>query len=43
VEEYQVSALDTGEQHSVHITGDVVVSAPGIELEDLESPPSAFA
>ena len=43
VEEYQVSALDTGEQHTVHITGDVVLSAPGIELEDLESPPSSFA
>jgi hypothetical protein len=43
VEEYQVSALDTGEQHTVHIAGDIVLSAPGIELEDLESPPSAFA
>lgn len=43
VEEYQVSALDTGEQHTVHIAGDVVLSAPGIELEDLESPPSVFA
>ncbi|WP_020141449.1 hypothetical protein [Streptomyces sp. 351MFTsu5.1] len=42
VEEYQVTALDTGEQHSVHIAGDVVLAAPGIELEDLESPPSAF-
>jgi hypothetical protein len=43
VEEYQVSALDTGEQHTVHIAGDIVLSAPGIELEALESPPSAFA
>jgi hypothetical protein len=42
VDEYQVSALDTGEQHTVHIAGDVVLSAPGIELEDLESPPSDF-
>ncbi|MFC8679833.1 hypothetical protein ACFUEN_45035 [Streptomyces griseorubiginosus] len=42
VEEYQVTALDTGEQHTVHIAGDVVLAAPGIELEDLESPPSAF-
>ncbi|MFH8476268.1 hypothetical protein [Streptomyces sp. NPDC018000] len=40
VDEYQVSALDTGEQHTIHIAGDVVLSAPGIELEDLESPPS---
>ncbi|WP_432135411.1 MULTISPECIES: hypothetical protein [unclassified Streptomyces] len=42
VDEYQVTALDTGEQHTVHIAGDVVLAAPGIELEDLESPPSAF-
>ncbi|GGW75854.1 hypothetical protein [Streptomyces xantholiticus] len=42
VDEYQVSALDTGEQHVVHIAGDVVLAAPGIELEDLESPPSTF-
>lgn len=43
VDEYQVTALDTGEQHAIHITGDVVLSAPGIELENLESPPSTFA
>ncbi|MBV2356144.1 hypothetical protein KUM39_17480 [Streptomyces sp. J2-1] len=43
VDEYQVTALDTGERHTVHITGDVVLSAPGIELEELESPPSDFA
>ncbi|MEU1669610.1 hypothetical protein ABZ547_39730 [Streptomyces sparsogenes] len=43
VDEYQVTALDTGERHSVHIAGDVVLAAPGIELEDLESPPSSFA
>jgi len=42
VDEYQVTDLDTGEQHAVHIAGDVVLAAPGIELEDLESPPSAF-
>ncbi|NUK97097.1 hypothetical protein HRW16_35885, partial [Streptomyces lunaelactis] len=42
VDEYQVSALDTGEQHVVHIAGDVVLAAPGIELEDLETPPSVF-
>ncbi|MFJ4632511.1 hypothetical protein [Streptomyces sp. NPDC088847] len=42
VDEYQVTALDTGEQHAVHIAGDVVLAAPGIELEELESPPSAF-
>ncbi|MEV4685890.1 hypothetical protein [Streptomyces kurssanovii] len=42
VDEYQVNALDTGEQHAVHIAGDVVLAAPGVELEDLESPPSTF-
>ncbi|WP_030814470.1 hypothetical protein [Streptomyces sp. NRRL F-2799] len=42
VDEYQVTALDTGERHSVHIAGDVVLSAPGIELEDLQNPPSTF-
>ncbi|MFG2882551.1 hypothetical protein ACGFYV_09550 [Streptomyces sp. NPDC048297] len=42
VDEYQVTALDTGERHTVHIAGDVVLSAPGIELEDLQSPPSRF-
>jgi hypothetical protein len=42
VDEYQVTALDTGEQHTVHVAGDVVLSAPGIELEYLESPPSTF-
>ncbi|QES48540.1 hypothetical protein DEJ50_12625 [Streptomyces venezuelae] len=42
VDEYQVSALDTGEVHTVHIAGDVVLSAPGIELEHLETPPSVF-
>lgn len=40
VDEYQVSALDTGERHTVHIAGDVVLAAPGIELEDLDTPPS---
>ncbi|MET7906664.1 hypothetical protein ABZS86_36580 [Streptomyces sp. NPDC005355] len=43
VDEYQVSELDTGERHAIHIAGDVVLAAPGIELEELESPPSSFA
>ena len=42
VDEYQVTALDTGERHTVHISGDVVLAAPGVELEHLESPPSVF-
>jgi len=43
VDEYQVTALDTGEQSTVHITGDVVLAAPGIELAHLETPPSQFS
>ncbi|MFF3767909.1 hypothetical protein ACFYYR_28030 [Streptomyces sp. NPDC001922] len=43
VDAYQVTDLDTGEQQAVHIAGDVVLAAPGIELEDLESPPSSFS
>ncbi|CAM5524739.1 hypothetical protein [Streptomyces abikoensis] len=42
VDEYRVSDLETGEQHTVNLAGDVVLSAPGIELEDLDSPPSTF-
>lgn len=42
VDNFRVADLSTGEQHDVHIAGDVVLSAPGIELEDLESPPSTF-
>ncbi len=42
VDEYLVTALDTGEEQRVHLAGDVVLAAPGIELEDLESPPSSF-
>ncbi|MFP3992041.1 hypothetical protein U9R90_32115 [Streptomyces sp. E11-3] len=42
VDEYQVTALDTGERDTIHIAGDVVLAAPGIELEHLESPPSVF-
>ncbi|MET7637598.1 hypothetical protein [Streptomyces sp. NPDC005438] len=42
VRHYQVSDLHTGDRHDVHLAGDVVVAAPGVELEDLESPPSAL-
>ncbi|WP_256106511.1 hypothetical protein [Streptomyces sp. ODS05-4] len=42
VDEYRLDALDTGERHTVYIAGDVVLSAPGIELEELDTPPSAF-
>ncbi|WP_431678877.1 hypothetical protein [Kitasatospora sp. KL5] len=42
VERYVVADLATGEQHTVHLAGDVVLSAPGIELEELESPPNPW-
>ncbi|MFB8266176.1 hypothetical protein ACFC96_06125 [Streptomyces sp. NPDC055955] len=42
VDEYQVTDLNTGERQTVHLAGDVVLAAPGIELEHLESPPSTF-
>ncbi|MGD9485608.1 hypothetical protein WDH52_20550 [Streptomyces sp. TRM70308] len=41
-DEYRVGDLQTGEQHTVHLAGDVVLAAPGVELEELESPPSRF-
>jgi hypothetical protein len=43
VENYRVGEVATGERHAVHIAGDVVLAAPGIELEELESPPSRFS
>ena len=40
VERYRVADLATGEEGIVHLAGDVVLAAPGIELEQLETPPS---
>jgi hypothetical protein len=40
VERYEVADLSTGEVTPVHIAGDVVLDAPGVELTDLESPPT---
>lgn len=40
VAEYEVTDLSTGEAESVHLAGDVVLAAPGIELTALESPPN---
>jgi hypothetical protein len=40
VQRYEVTDLATGERGSVHLAGDVVVDAPGIELVDLDGPPS---
>lgn len=40
VERYRVADLGTGEESIVHLAGDVLLAAPGIELEQLETPPS---
>ncbi|MEV5569074.1 hypothetical protein AB0L06_03435 [Spirillospora sp. NPDC052269] len=40
VEQYEVADLATGEVHHVHLAGDVVLDAPGIELVDLDGPPN---
>lgn len=37
---YDVTDLSMGEVAQVHLAGDVVLDAPGIELTDLESPPN---
>ncbi|TDD75701.1 hypothetical protein E1293_28110 [Actinomadura darangshiensis] len=37
---YEVTDLATGEVEELHLAGDVVLAAPGIELTDLESPPN---
>lgn len=42
VDNFRVTDLATGEQSDVHIAGDVVLAAPGVELEDLDTPPSTF-
>jgi hypothetical protein len=40
VERYEVADLATGEQFAVHLAGDVVLDAPGIELTGLDRPPT---
>jgi hypothetical protein len=42
VERYQVADLETGEQHEIHLAGDVLLAAPGVELEELDSPPNPW-
>lgn len=37
---YRVADLETGEVGEVHVAGDVVLAAPGVELTELSSPPS---
>ena len=40
VERYEVADLATAERRVVHLAGDVVLDAPGVELAELESPPN---
>lgn len=40
VERYEVADLATAERRVVHLAGDVVLEAPGLELVDLASPPN---
>lgn len=40
VEQYEVADLATGEVHHIHLAGDVVLDAPGIELIELDTPPN---
>jgi hypothetical protein len=42
VAHYSVADLGTGERQDVHLAGDVVLAAPGVTLEDLDTPPSVF-
>ncbi|WP_326596979.1 hypothetical protein [Streptomyces sp. NBC_01803] len=42
VDAYHVDDMETGERHAVHLAGDVVLAAPGVELEDLDTPPTDF-
>jgi hypothetical protein len=41
VERYEVDDLATGDRAVIHLSGDVVLAAPGIELEALDTPPNA--
>jgi hypothetical protein len=40
VERYEITDLATGEPVAVHLAGDVILEAPGIELTGLETPPT---
>ena len=41
VEKFEVADLDTGSVAEVHLAGDVVLAAPGVELLTLDGPPTA--
>jgi hypothetical protein len=40
VERFDVADLDTGAVAEIHVAGDVVVAAPGVELRSLDGPPN---
>lgn len=40
VARYEVADLATGVRGVVHLAGDVVLAAPGVELEELDGPPN---
>lgn len=40
VEHYQIADLATGTTELLHLSGDVALSGPGIELDALQSPPT---
>ncbi|MEZ0070612.1 hypothetical protein ABIA32_006665 [Streptacidiphilus sp. MAP12-20] len=42
VRRFRVADLATGEEGLVHLAGDVVLSAPGVELEQLDTPPGSW-
>ncbi|NJP68892.1 hypothetical protein [Streptomyces spiramenti] len=42
VHSYGIDDLATGDRSVVHLSGDVVLDAPGVTLEELDGPPSVF-
>jgi hypothetical protein len=40
VERYEIVDRDSGQRRAVHLAGDVVLDAPGIELTELDTPPT---
>ena len=40
VERYETEDLASGQRAAVHLAGDVVLAAPGVELDALETPPT---
>jgi hypothetical protein len=40
VERYEIVDRDSGDARVIHLAGDVVLDAPGIELTELDTPPS---